>query len=85
MNTLVITEFCFANDENIWKHDFNELVFYSHGTSQSCGALIAYYNKQVGDKNKRILILDVNIDEIRYVLVNIHNANTEVEQVQYKF
>ena len=39
-------------------------------------------NKQVGDKNGRILILDVNIDEIRYVLVNIYNANNEVEQVQ---
>ena len=39
-------------------------------------------NKQVGDKNGRILILDVNIDEIRYVLVHIYNANTEVEQVQ---
>ena len=39
-------------------------------------------NKQVGDKNGRILILDVNIGEIRYVLANIYNANTEVEQVQ---
>ena len=39
-------------------------------------------NKQVGGKNGRILILDVNIDEIRYVLVHIYNANTEVEQVQ---
>ena len=32
---------------------------------------------QVEDKNGRIL--DINIDEIRYVLVNIY---TEVEQVQ---
>ena len=39
-------------------------------------------NKQVGDKNGRILILDVNTNEIRYVLVNIYNANTEFEQVQ---
>ena len=77
------------NDENIWKDDFNGPVFYLHGTSQSCVVLIAYFgnlnfsvNKQVGDKNGRILILDVNIDEIRYVLVNIYNANTEVEQVQ---
>ena len=77
------------NDENIWKNDFNVPVFYSHGTSQSCGVLIAYFgnlnfsvNKQVGDKNGRILILDVNIDEIRYVLVIIYNANTEAELVQ---
>ena len=77
------------NNENIWKNDFNGPVFYSYGTSQSCGVFIAYFgnlnfsvNKQVGDKNGRILILDVNIDEIRYVLVNIYNANTEAEQVQ---
>ena len=77
------------NDENIWKNDFNVPVFYSHGTSQSCGVLIAFFgnlnfsvNKQVGDKNGRILFLDVNIDEIRYVLVNICNANTDNEQVQ---
>ena len=77
------------NDENIWKNDFNVPVFYSHGTSQSCGVLFAYFgnlnfsvNKQVGDKNGRILILDVNIDEIRYVLVNIYIATSEAEQVQ---
>ena len=39
-------------------------------------------NKQVGDKNGHILILDVNIDEIRYVLVKMFDTNTEVEQVQ---
>ena len=77
------------NDENIWKNDFNVPAFYSHGTSQSCGVLIAFFgnlnfsvNKQVGDKNGRFLILHVNTDEIRYVLVNIYNTNREVEQVQ---
>ena len=71
------------------KNDFSGPVFYLHGTSQSCGVLSAYFgnlsfsvNKQVGDKNGLILILDVNIYEIRYVLVNIYNANTEVEQLQ---
>ena len=29
------------NDENTWKNDFNAPVIYSHGTSQSCGVLIA--------------------------------------------
>ena len=65
----------------------NWLTKWHHGTSQSCG--VAYFgnlnfsvNKRVGDKNGRILILDANIDEIRYVLVNIYSANTEVEQVQ---
>ena len=31
------------NDENIWKNGFNEPVFYSHGTSQSCDVLITYF------------------------------------------
>ena len=39
-------------------------------------------NKSEIKKNGRILILDVNIDEIRYVLINIYNANAKVEQVQ---
>ena len=77
------------NDENIWKNDFNVPVCYSHATSQSCGVIIAVFgnlnflvNKQGGDKNGQILILDLNKNEIRYVLVNIYNTNTEVEQVQ---
>ena len=54
-----------------------DLNFYLQGTSQYCGFLSACFgninflvNKQVGYKNDRILILDVNLDEIRYVLVN---------------
>ena len=57
------------NDENIWKNDVNVPVFYAHGACQSYGVLIAYFgnlnfsiNKQVGDKNGRILVLVVNID-----------------------
>ena len=77
------------NDENIWMNHFNRFVFYSPGTSQSCGVLIPYFgnlnflvNKQVRDKNERTLIFDVSIDKIRYVLVKIYNANTKVKQVQ---
>ena len=39
-------------------------------------------NKQVGDKNGRVLVFDVNIDEIRYILAKIYNANNEAEQAQ---
>ena len=31
------------NDETIWKNDFSVPVFYSHGTSQSCGVLYASF------------------------------------------
>ena len=33
------------------------------------------------DKNGRILILDVMVDETNFVLINIYNPNTETEQV----
>ena len=33
------------------------------------------------DKNGRILISDVMVDETNFVLVNIYNANTKTEQV----
>ena len=82
------------NDENIRKNDFHVPVIYSHGISQSCGVLIAFFgnlnfsvHKDVGDENGRILILDVNIDGIRYVLVNIldiYNANN-TKLNKYKF
>ena len=33
------------------------------------------------DKNGRMLISDVMVDETNFVLVNIYNPNTETEQV----
>ena len=33
------------------------------------------------DKNGRILISDVMVDETNFVLVNIYNVNTKTEQV----
>ena len=39
-------------------------------------------NKRLGDKNGRVLVFDVNIDEIRYILAKIYNANNEAEQAQ---
>ena len=60
--------------------------FFSHGTSKSCGVLIAYLaSKSFVVKNKRnydagcILILDVTTDDIDYNLINIYYANTETE------
>ena len=38
-------------------------------------------NKQETDKEGRILILDVSINDSEYVLINLYNANTEKEQI----
>ena len=38
-------------------------------------------NKQETDKEGRILILNVSINDSEYVLINLYNANTEKEQI----
>ena len=62
--------------------------FFSHGKSNSCGVLICYLgNKDIKIKNKlcdkegRILILSISIDNQDLVLVNFYNSNLESEQL----
>ena len=37
--------------------------------------------KQETDKEGRILILDVSVNDSEYILINLYNANTEKEQI----
>ena len=74
--------------EQKWKKDFKSPIFFSHGKSNSCGVLIAFFGtgtftvkKQQTDKEGRILILDVSINDSEYILINLYNANTENEQI----
>ena len=62
-------------------------IFY-HAKSNSCVVLIAYFGtgtfiikKQKTDKEGCILILDVSINDSQYILLNLYNANTEIEQI----
>ena len=73
--------------EQKWKEDL-EGPFFSHGKSNSCGVLIAYFGtgtfivkKKQTDNEGRILILDVSINDSEYILINLYNANTENEQI----
>ena len=74
--------------EQKWKEDFKGPIFFSHGKSNSCGVLIAYFGtgtfivkKQQTDKEGCILILDVSNNDFEYILINLHNANTGNEQI----
>ena len=66
-----------------------QALFVSHGKTNSCGVLISYYgtkkieviNKKC-DYYRRILLLEINIDDRRFVLINIYNANKELDQVK---
>ena len=77
-----------VNNEIQWKNKLNTQSFFSHGKSNPCGVLTAYYGSknfilrnQLCDKEGRILILDVRIDDSNYILINFYNANTELDQL----
>ena len=75
------------NDEIKWKYDFKGEVFYSHSKSNSCGVLICFISsKRLFIRNKlsesRISILDVDIDDENFILINLYNPNTEAEQLK---
>ena len=74
--------------EQKWKEDFKGQVFFSHGKTNSCGILTAYFEKETffvkkreTDKEGRILILDVSINDFEYILINLHDANAKKELI----
>ena len=73
---------------NNWQNDFKGEVFFSHVSTSSCGVMIGYLGSkkfQLSKINKddhgRILIVDANIDDQNFVLINFDSANTESEQI----
>ena len=72
-----------------WRDDFKGELFFSHGTTNSCDVMIGYLgsskikvNRIKNDNQGRILIVDADIDEETFVLINLYNANTETEQIK---
>ena len=72
--------------EQKWKEDFQGHVLFSHGKTNFCGVLTAYIGKetfnvkkQETDKEGRILILHVSVNDSEYILINLYNVNTEKE------
>ena len=76
-------------DEKKWEDEFRGKLFFSHGKTNSCGVLIGYYGtKKIEVINKkcdnygRILILEISIEDRHFVLINIYNANNELDRVK---
>ena len=75
-------------DEKKWVDELKGPIFFSHSKTNSCGVAIGYIgcnkvdilDKKV-DKNGRIFILEVKVDETNFVLVNLYNPTTKKEQV----
>ena len=75
-------------DEKIWNDEFKGQLFFSHGKTNSCGVAIGFVGTKAlnilnirRDNLRRILVIEVKIDDSVFVLINIYNANTESEQL----
>ena len=55
--------------------------FFSHGTTNSCGVMTGYLSRIKNDNQGRILIVDADIDEETFALINLYNTNTETAQI----
>ena len=64
------------------KEDFKGSFFFSHGKSNSCGVLIAFFGTGtfIVKKQQTDLILDVSINNSEYILIHLYNANIENQQ-----
>ena len=72
-----------------WKDDFAGQIFFSHGSTNSRGVMIGYHEnenfnaKKISrDKDGRILIINAEIGDDAFVLINFYNSNTEKEQLK---
>ena len=68
-------------DEKQWSDNFKGNIFYSHGTTNSCGVAIAFFGSKSlevvetrNDDQGRILILDIKSCDKELLLVNLYNA-----------
>ena len=68
---------------------FSRTDIFSHGTANSCGVMIGFLgnkkikcNKIRTDNNGRIIVLEAEIDDEIFLLINLYNPNTEAEQVK---
>ena len=75
-------------DEKRWQDELKGKLFFSHGHSNFCGVAIGFLGNmnfnvlnKIQDKDRRILILDVQVDDATFLLINLYNANKECEQL----
>ena len=59
-------------------------MFFSHVSTNSCGGAVGfcgskslYITERKSDENSRILIIDVRVNDEKFLLANVYNSNTE--------
>ena len=75
-------------DEKRWQDELKGKLFFSHGHSNFCGVAIGFLGNmnfnvlnKIQDNDGRILILDVQVDDAAFLLINLYNANKECGQL----
>ena len=73
--------------ENKWREEWGGVIIFSHGSVHSKGALILIkpnfditINSEVNDENGRFNILNVDINNKTYILLNIYSPNKDKEK-----
>ena len=73
-----------------WEAEWGRKVFFSHGSSNSKGAIILVnpnlelkVEKCITDKNGRYILLDLIVDESHIILLNIYAPNDINQQVTF--
>ena len=78
----------FVDEEKRWCNELNGSLYFSHGKTNSGGVAIGYVGSrsfvltnQTADKNDRLLLIEAIVDDVKFVLINIYNCNTESQQL----
>ena len=78
------------NVEKRWCDELNGNIYFSHGKTNSRGVAIAYVGSksfvlanQSADKNGRLLLIEVIVDDVKFVSINICNCNTEYNNISH--
>ena len=76
-----------VDDEKRWCDELHGSYF-SHGKTNSDGVAIGYegsksfvLTNQTADKNGRLLLIEAIVNDVKFVLINIYNCNTESQQL----
>lgn len=88
--------FCFLQEthstslvEEKWKKEWGGDMYFSHGSSNSTGVAILFPKdfsvkvvKEVKDTGGRLIILETLVNDSKFLLINLYNANTEKDQLK---
>ena len=74
--------------EKRWCDELNGSLYFSHGKTNSGGVAIGYVRSksfvltnQTVDENCRLLLIQAIVDDVKFVLINTYNCNTESQQL----